>query len=115
MDFKSLAVGALFGLAAQLITFFQLHAQLKSDYFKEHIWIPALLGIPTSILFMYSVRNMVHAFGGQLWPSRLIGFGIGVIAFTILSYLFFKEPLTIKTIASLLLAVGILVIQILWK
>jgi multidrug transporter EmrE-like cation transporter len=35
--------------------------------------------------------------------------------FTWLSWWLFKEPLSIKTIVSLLLAVGILGIQILWK
>jgi hypothetical protein len=36
-----------------------------------------------------------------MWPSRLIGFGIGVIVFTIMSYYMFKEPITPKTLTCL--------------
>jgi multidrug transporter EmrE-like cation transporter len=73
------------------------------------------MGIPISMLFMESVKNMVIAYGGQLWPSRLIGFSIGAIVFTWLSWWLFKEPLTMKTMVSLLLAIGILGVQIFWK
>jgi multidrug transporter EmrE-like cation transporter len=82
---------------------------------KNHYWFLVLMGIPISMLFMYSVKNMVIAFDGQMWPSRLIGFGIGAIVFTWLSWLIFKEPLTLKTIVCLMLALGILVIQLFWK
>jgi multidrug transporter EmrE-like cation transporter len=58
---------------------------------------------------------MVIAFEGQMWPSRLIGFSIGAIVFTLLSWVIFKEPLTLKTGVCLVLAAGILLIQLLWK
>ena len=73
------------------------------------------MGIPISMLFMFSVKNMVTAFDGQMWPSRLIGFSIGAIVFTIFSWWIFKEPITVKTGVCLLLAVGILTIQLFWK
>ena len=44
------------------------------------------MGIPISMMFMESVKYMVTAYGGQLWPSRLIGFSIGAIVFTWLSW-----------------------------
>jgi hypothetical protein len=50
------------------------------------------MGIPISMLFMYSVKNMVIAFDGQMWPSRLIGFSIGAIVFSWLSWAIFNEP-----------------------
>jgi multidrug transporter EmrE-like cation transporter len=52
---------------------------------------------------------------GQLWPSRLIGFGIGIIVFVALSWVLFKEPVTLKTLTCLLLAASILLVQIFWK
>jgi multidrug transporter EmrE-like cation transporter len=111
----ALLVGIFFGFFAQIGTFFQLQGTLKYEWFKNHYWLTVLMGIPISMLFMYSVKNMIIAFDGQMWPSRLIGFSIGAVVFTWLSWLVFKEPLTLKTIVCLILALGILVIQLFWK
>jgi multidrug transporter EmrE-like cation transporter len=107
--------GMLFGLAAQIITFLQLQGQMRYEWFKNHPIIMAFIGVPISLLFMASVRNLVEAYNGQLWPSRLIGFGIGVVTFAVMSYLMFKEPLTAKTLICLGLGICIILIQILWK
>jgi len=111
----NLLKGFIFGLLAQVFTFFQLQGQLKIECFKNNTFLVACMGIPISLLFMYSVRNFVAAYDGAIWPSRLIGFGIGVIVFTIMSHYMFKEPLTPKTLTCLSLGVGIILIQILWK
>lgn len=110
-----LVKGAMFGLIAQIITFLQLQGQLKYDVFKNNLWFTLLMGIPISFCFMMSVRNLVAAYNGEIWPSRLIGFGIGVTVFTFMSTILFKEPLTFKTIACLGLATLILLIQIFYK
>ena len=115
VNIGALLIGMLFGFAAQTMTFFQLQGSLKYDWFKSHYWLTVLMGIPISMLFMYSVKNMVMAFDGQLWPSRLIGFSIGAIVFTWLSWVIFNEPLTTKTYVCLTLALGILMIQLFWK
>jgi multidrug transporter EmrE-like cation transporter len=107
--------GILFGVLAQIITFLQLQGQLKYDFLKTNTWFTLLMGIPISYLFMLSVKNFVFAFNGEIWPSRLIGFGIGVIIFTIMSELLFKEPLTLKTITCLILGLSIVLIQLFWK
>jgi multidrug transporter EmrE-like cation transporter len=107
--------GIIFGTLAQILTFYQLQGQLKIEWFKNHPIIVAFLGVPISFLFMHSVKNMVDAYDGQLWPSRLIGFGIGVVVFTTMSYLLFKEPLTTKTLICLGLGVCIILIQLFWK
>jgi len=51
-------------------------------------------------------------FDGEVWPGRLMGYAIGIIVFTILSYTIFNEPLTGKTIACLILSSVILGIQL---
>ena len=107
--------GMVLGLIAQVLTFFQLQGQMKIEWFKNHPILVAFMGVPISLLFMYSVRNMVEAYDGAIWPSRLIGFGIGVVVFTIMSHYLFKEPLTPKTLTCLGLGVCIILIQILWK
>ena len=115
MDKEKLFIGVVFGILAQTLTFFQLQGQLKYDWFKNHYWLVVLMGIPVSMLFMYSVKNMVTAYGGEMWPSRLIGFSIGAIVFTYFSWSLFGEPLTIKTIICLILSFSILGVQLFMK
>tara|TARA_R110000822_G_scaffold275325_4_gene397502 strand:- start:236 stop:574 length:339 start_codon:yes stop_codon:yes gene_type:complete len=107
--------GFIFGVLAQVITFLQLQGQLKFDWIKNNMWFGVLMGLPISFLFMISVKNLVGAFDGQIWPSRLIGFGIGVVVFTIMSHYIFKEPLTPKTLVCLGLGILIVLIQIFYK
>jgi multidrug transporter EmrE-like cation transporter len=108
-------IGILWGVAAQILTFLQLQGQLKYEWLKSNVWFGALMGIPISLMFMESVKNFVLAYDGAIWPSRLIGFGIGVVVFTIMSHYLFKEPMTTKTLLCLFLGVCIIGIQIFWK
>jgi hypothetical protein len=82
---------------------------------KEHPIILALFGVPLSLLYIGTTKYMVAHFQGNLWPSRLLGFSIGAIVFTVMSWAWFKEPLTLKTLVCLALAVCIMLIQLIWK
>lgn len=107
--------GFIFGLIAQIVTFLQLQGQLKIEWLKNNMWFGVLMGMPISFLFMMSVKNFVNAFDGQIWPSRLIGFGIGVVTFAVMSHYMFREPMTPKTLICLGLGTLIILIQIFWK
>jgi len=115
MDKEKLLIGVLFGIIAQTLTFFQLQGSMKYEWFKNNYWLVVLMGIPISMLFMYSVKNMISAYGGEMWPSRLIGFSIGAIVFTYFSWSLFGEPLTMKTIICLILSFSILAVQLFMK
>jgi multidrug transporter EmrE-like cation transporter len=115
IDKEKLLIGVVFGIMAQIMTFFQLQGQMKYEWFKNNYWLVVLMGIPTSMLFMYSVKNMILAYGGQMWPSRLIGFSIGAIVFTYFSWSIFGEPISVKTIICLILAFSILMVQLFMK
>ena len=112
---NDLLKGFIFGIIAQVITFIQLQGQLKIEWLKNNMWFGILMGMPISYLFMLSVKYIVTAYDGQIWPSRLIGFGIGVTVFTGMSFLMFNEHLTSKTLTCLGLGVIIILIQIFWK
>lgn len=114
-DISKLLIGILVGAMAQVLTFIQLQGQMKWEWVKNHYWTMALLGVPVSILFMYSVKNLVIAFNGQMWPSRLIGFSIGTIVFTIMSVKLLNEPLTTNTVICLCLSFTILGLQLFAK
>ena len=115
VNIGALLVGMLFGFLAQVATFFQLQGPMKYEWFKNHYWLTVLMGIPISMLFMYSVKNMIIAFDGQMWPSRLIGFSIGAMVFSWLSWIVFSEPITMKTFICLMLALAILLVQLFMK
>jgi hypothetical protein len=66
-------------------------------------------------MFINSSRLLVNAFDGQLWPSRLIGFGVGIAIYIIMSRLWFNEPITLKTFTCLLLSTAIILIQLFWR
>ena len=107
--------GFFFGVLGQIFSFLQLQGSVKFGWYEKYPAIILLSSIPAAWFYIKSVEGLVHHFDGQLWPSRLIGFGIGIVVFVTLSMLMFKEPLTTKTLICLGLAATILGIQILWK
>lgn len=111
----NLIKGILWGIVGQILSFLQLQGSIKYGWFTKYPIILLLTSIPTTWVYINSVANLVSAFNGQLWPSRLIGFGIGIIIFVSLSIILFKEPVTLKTLVCLGLAATILGIQIFWK
>jgi hypothetical protein len=112
---NKLWLGVLYGFIAQILTFIQLQGNIKYGWYKKYPIPLLLMSIPIAWLFIKSVESLVLAYGGELWPSRLIGFGVGVIVFTAMSHWFFGEGISVKTIVCLILSVIILLIQILWK
>lgn len=111
----NLVYGILYGIIGQVLSFIQLQAGVKWGWTDKLYWVLMLLGLPISWAFMKSVQNFIVAFHGETWPSRLVGFGIGVVVFSILSWLMFNEGLSLKTIVCLILALGIILVQVLWK
>jgi multidrug transporter EmrE-like cation transporter len=107
--------GMLFGLLGQVGSFMQLQGAMKYGWYEKYLWLALLLSIPLSWCYMKSVEYFIVAFEGQIWPSRLIGFGLGITVFSILSHYLFKEPFTPKTLVCIGLGIIIIGIQILWK
>ena len=104
----------LLGAVAQVISFIQLQGQVIWKFPKENPYVMMLLGLPISLIFIHSTRIMNEHFNAS-WPGRLIGFGVGVIIFTVMSWLLFKEHPTPKTLTCLGLASLIVILQIFWK
>ena len=107
--------GILWGLTAQILTFLQLQGQIRFEWLRNNIWFAVLMGMPISFMYIKSVKNMVAAYNGQIWPSRLIGFSLSVTVFTAMSYFLFKEPVTLKTGICLFLGLLIILVQIFYK
>jgi hypothetical protein len=110
-----LLLGFIYGFIAQVLTFLQLQGNIKWNWYARYPYLMLGIAVPISWLFIKSVESFVYHFNGEIWPSRLIGFAIGIIVFALMSYILFKEPITTKTFICLLLAMGILSVQIFWK
>jgi hypothetical protein len=110
-----LLLGIIWGILGQISSFLQLQGSIKYGWFQKYPIIILLSSIPAAWFYIKSVENLVGWANGELWPSRLIGFGIGIIVFVGLSAFLFKEPITTKTLVCLGLAASILGVQIFWK
>jgi multidrug transporter EmrE-like cation transporter len=104
----------LLTVLGHVISFIQLQGQMAWKFPKENPYMMMLLGLPISLIFIKTTKIFNEAFDTN-WPGRLIGFGIGVIIFTIMSWIIFKEHPTPKTLTCLGLAFLIILLQIFWK
>jgi len=103
-------------IIANILTWFQVNSQFLWTWWKEHPIITILIySIPTSFSFFYAWKLGVESMGGELWPVRMIGFGVSTIMFTTLTYILMKEGLSTKTLVCLALSLAIILIQIFWK
>lgn len=115
IDVTRLIEGTALFLLGQILVWYQINGQFLSVWMKEHPLAVSLLGIPISFTYIYATQYLVEAFDGELWPQRLIGFAMGMLAFAFLTWLHLDEAITVKTAVTLALAVAIVVIQIIWK
>jgi hypothetical protein len=112
---RNLIIGCLYTLIAQILTFFQLQGNIKYNLYNRYPITLLLLSIPISWLYIQSVKYFVIYFGGDVWPSRILGTIIGIIVFTLMAIIIFKEPVTLKTFICILLSILILAVQLLMK
>jgi len=111
-----LLTGVMLFSVAHILTFFQLNGQfLKMDWFRRNEFWVAVAGIILSYFYMYGTKYTVSGTDGLLWPARFIGFGVGMIIYAVMVSYFFKEGITNKTLVSLVLALLLIAIQVLWK
>ena len=110
-----LLIGAGMFLVAHIMTFYQLNGQFIWKSFQKHEWAVATFGIVLSFFYIWGTKYTVSGMGGEMWPSRFIGFGVGMIIYAIGVNFHFNEGISIKTLVSLCLALLLVCIQVLWK
>ena len=99
---------------ANIIIWYQLNSQLVWEWAKgaKSMWIMSLLGIPISLLLWYCTKIGYIGFG-NLWAVRFMGFATSMLVFPIMTYFYLGEPMTLKVIATLILALIIMLLQLL--
>ena len=110
-----LMTGIFWFVLGHIAVFFQLNGQFKWEWFAKNEWALALFGLIISFFYIWGTKYTVNGFGGLLWPARFIGFGVGMIIYAIGVWYFFSEGVNPKTFVSLILAVLLICIQVLWK
>ena len=111
----NLIYGILFFIIAHMGAFFQLNGQFKWDWFKNNEWVIAACGFILSFFYIWGAKYTVEGVDGLLWPSRFIGFGIGMVIYALGVSYFFGEGITTKTAISLGLCLILICIQVFWK
>jgi hypothetical protein len=114
-NISKLIQGTLLFLLGQTLVWYQINGQFISTWMKGHPLAVSFLGVPISFVYIYATQHLVEAFDGDMWPQRLIGFSMGMIAFAFLTWLHLNQGITLKTGVTLILAITIVLIQILWK
>ena len=112
---KLLLLGFIYFVVGQVLIWFQSHLQFFNSWSKDHPFLVAIPGVLVSYVSILATKYMAEAYDGLVWPSRLIGFGIGIIIFSGLTWWLLGEKLEMKSIVCVVLAFCILLIQLNWK
>lgn len=115
MNYKLIIISALLFLIGQSLVWIQVNGPIIWPIAKTYRWVLMILGIPITWLFMEATRIAVTGFESEFWPARFVSFVSGIIIFTAFTYMFRGETVTAKTATCLVLAFGIIFIQIFWK
>lgn len=98
--------------AAQGMAWLQINGQFVSEWCKNNAFLLSLLGVPISYLFIHATGLTFIALDNKAWPGRLLTFAVGIVVFTLLTWLLLGETITWKTAVSLFLTIIIIALQI---
>ena len=114
MNVKYIVISTLIFIFSQILIWYQLNSQLVWDWAKGYksMWIMSLLGIPISLLLWYCTKIGYIGFG-NLWAVRFMGFATSMLVFPIMTYLDVGEPMNLKVILTIILAIIIMLLQLL--
>jgi len=114
MNIKYVVISTIVFIITQILIWYQLNSQLVWDWAKgtKSMWIMSLLGVPISLLLWYCTKWGYVGFG-SLWAVRFVGFATSMVVFPIMTYWYLSEPMTLKVIITMLLAIIILILQLL--
>jgi len=115
MRYNDLLVGVFLFTIAHILTFYQLNGQFIWKWFQKNEWVIIVSGVILSVFYIWGTKYTVSGTGNLLWPARFIGFGIGMVIYSILVNHHFNEGINSKTINSLILCVILICVQIFWK
>jgi hypothetical protein len=113
---SNITIGILYFIVGNILAWFQFNSQFVWKWWENKpLFSNLIFAIPMGICFWHAIRHVVLA-TGELWASKLIGFGVSNFVFGIMTYIFLSESIfTFKTLSCLILAMVIIGIQVYWK
>jgi hypothetical protein len=115
MNYKHIAIAFTMFLIGQIVVWVQVNGPMIWDWAKTYKYLLMLLGVPITWLFMRATEYSVSGFEGLFWPGRFVSFVAGIFIFTCMTYMFRDEAINLKTMVSLVLAFGLIIVQLFWK
>ena len=115
MNYRLIIYSIILFLIGQAVVWIQVNGPIIWPWASKNKWVLIICGVPITYLFMEATRVAVTGFDGLFWPGRFVAFVSGIIIFSIFTYSFCGEGMNLKTLVSLLLAFGIIIIQLFWK
>jgi hypothetical protein len=117
INWRLFIIGCLWFALAQTITWFTSNLQLIYPYFKtwKGVVVMVIVSMPATVGYIMATRALYIAMDNSLWSVRLIGFAMGVLTFSLLTYVYMKEGLNMKNTVTLALSVIIVLMQVFWK
>jgi len=113
---SKLTLCVLLFLFGQTLIWFQTNGQFLWKWFEKHPLILSItMGTTISYAFIIATKFAFEHFDGLLWPGRFLGFALGISSYAILTWIFMGEGISLKTLTSLILAAGIICVQLFWK
>lgn len=95
---------------------FQTNGQFISPWIKKNpLLVSAIGGTIISYMFIKATAYIAEYYEGQIWPGRFIGFAMGILSFTFLTWYLMGEGVNTKTAISLGLAFLLISVQLFWK
>ena len=115
-DVRGLLLGLFLFAIGQTAIWIQTNGQFIWKWVEKNpLLVSVLMGAPISYIFIKATKLTVTYFDGTLWPSRFIGFSIGIFCFALMTWFFRGESITMKTMVCLILSLLIITIQLFWK
>ena len=114
MNIKYIIISTIVFIFSQILIWYQLNSQLVwkwAEGYKSMMWM-SLLGIPISLL-MWLCTKWGYVGFGSLWAVRFVGFATSMLVFPIMTYFYLGEPMTLKVMITILLALIIMILQLL--
>ena len=115
MQIKQILIACFWFILGHTAVWFQLNGQFIWPWFRKNEWVLACTGVIISFFYIWGTKAGIEGFGGLFWPNRFLGFSIGIFIYGVLISIFFNEGINMKTAVSLLLCLGLIAIQVLWK
>lgn len=111
-----LVYGVLLFALGQILVWFQSNGQFLWPVFKKNTLFVAMIGgTIVSYMLIHATRLIAEHYGGMIWPGRFIGFSLGMLVFSYLTWEFMDEGINTKTMISIFLAFLLICVQLFWK